>query len=185
MTYFKIEKTSATGLKIAALFARIKANNMAQIELVNELTDIPGSAIFCEDPAEFAGKLYAIEFKNHPGAMWAELKWHNAYPKRLFKPSARTGKAYDQLRQKFSSSDDPISHHDFCSLLHLKSPFWDDHTYYRTPGFGSGLNVYVFKVAEKWAESIKEPNPDMIEILASEYHRHLEESKAAKVVEAT
>jgi hypothetical protein len=177
--YFKIAKESATGKKLDAIWDRVFAVRKAMALVVAELSDMEDPGYFVS-PNYLAGKMYGIQFKENPGKPWIEIKKHQEYGSHYYQLSAVEAKKKDSaLYKKFISADDPIQDDDLCSILGLKSGTAGSFTWYRRPGLQDCDTHYVLSIPDEWAIKYKNDRPsDMVEILASEYHLHLEVKKA-------
>jgi len=145
--YFKIEKTSPLGQQIAALWARISAYRKRVAELAVQLSDMEDPGVFTS-PNYMAGYLFGIQFKEHPGKQWAEIKKHREYGSRFFNPSAREWNKKDsELKKQWTSANDPITHADFCGLFGLKPGIVGDRlTWYKSPAFSATPNVFIVSI---------------------------------------
>jgi len=173
--HFKIEKTSPLGITLTKMWDKIFAAREAIFIVARELSDMDDPA-FLGSPHHVGGIMTAVQFKQHPGKKWAEEKRHDSV-NRYFRPSALEVRKKTELWEKFSSANDPVDNHFFCALFGLRPGSYGGLRWFNRPGFSEANEHYLLNVVDEWAKTIQNKPEEMIEILASEYHRLLEEKK--------
>lgn len=176
--YFKVEKSSALGQRIANCFSKVRQSHEAIIKLANELSDmespkIIGSSLY------LGGILGGIQFSQHPGRDWKKV--HEQWGAQYYAPSARI-KNTDDLWHKFRSANNPVQNDEFCGLFGLEPGIYgsyNDNTrrYFFRPNVIGIKTHYAVEIDDIWAKSITKVPDDMIEILASEYYKLIESPK--------
>lgn len=168
--YFKIEKDSSLGQKIAALMARVAAGNEQMKKIANELTGTD-NARFYVVPYYLTGVFYAIEFINPPGKEYAIVKMKNVHG-HFYRPSSLEFKRKtSEISKAWNSIHDKVKEDDLNALFGLQSGNAGTFTWFRRPGLYTFSTCYIVNIDARWWKTAKNPPADMEEILESEYLR--------------